>query len=170
MAKKKPTKGPSKGKPTPLHGEDLLSEISEITIKLESGKIVRLDVEEELCVPDGPIALEHAARRSPARFAFWAYQTERALGQVRAEEIKLAHKTGEVWLAHKEYYRKETDDRFIAKETLQSHVDISTEVRSLQIRVDKLRKQHGILRAIRDAVGYRDFVIRKLLGRETEAT
>jgi len=169
MAKKKPKKAPTKGKPTPRHGEDFLSAVEAVTIKLENERIITVNVEEELCVPDGPIALEHEARRSPARFAFWAYQTERSLAQVRAEEVKLAHQTGETWLTHKEYYRTETDERYIAKETLQAHVDISTEVRSIQIKVDALRKQHGILRAIRDSVGNRDFVIRKLLDRKTEA-
>jgi hypothetical protein len=169
MAKLKPKKGPSKGKPTPRHGEDFLSGLEAVTIKLENGTVVTINVEDELCVPEGTIALEHEARLSPSRFAFWAYQAERVLGKLRAEEVKLAHQTGEVWLTHKEYYRTETDDRFIAKETLQAHVDISTDVRSIQIKVDKLRKQYGILRAIRDAVEHRDFVIRRLLGKETEA-
>ncbi len=169
MARKPTKKGPAKGRATPVYGEDLLPEIESVTIKLENGSVVTFNMEDELCVPDGPIALEVAARRSPSRYAFWAYQTERALAEVRKQEIKLAHVTGEEWLVHKEYYRTETDDRYIAKETLQAHVDISTKVRSEQVRLDGLRKQYGILRSLRDALERRDFTLRKLLDRKTEA-
>jgi len=144
--------------------EDYLADVAAITIKLENGEEVELDIASETYVPTDSEELAEAARRSPAKLAFWAYQTERALEDLRRQEQHLVQYEGRNYDLYRVYF---TDEQAVdpTEAMIRAKLDQDSEVRRWRLALRRRRREYGLLRAVRDAVDRRDSVLRTLLHR-----
>lgn len=148
----------------------VLADIEEITIRLENGQTQSFNIAVELEVPGDPIDLVESARQSHARFAFWAYQTARAMGALRRCERELQRLEGETYLLARGHYES-IRPAIPRVETAQvrSVVDADESVNQKRDEVDKLREQWSMLGAVRDAMEHRTHLLRRLLAQDQEA-
>jgi hypothetical protein len=166
--KKRPTKtGRSGGRKE--YGDDFLRDVEAVVVRLESGKRAKFSVEKEVGLPTDEESLREAARRLPAQYAFWAYQTERALQAVRRLERELQSNEGDKYFGWRlRLHKDEVVDLPIERVTdkvLQAAVALDEELKGQRDTLDEARYQYGVLRAIRDAVEQKRFVIPLLLNR-----
>lgn len=167
MAGKKPTRVVYK------HGEDFLHTLERLTLHLESGQDATFDIQRE--VQDWPTGYPHKfsdtvskVEGAVARFAFWAYQTERALSAVREQE----HALVQLRAASDGMVREQlTDDRVAFTESqVRAVIDTVSDVQNTTDRLNQLREHYGYIRALRDAMGHRVFVLQTMLKVEVEPT
>lgn len=151
------------------YGDDFLSDVAEVVIRLENGKQAKFDVGREVEIPKDEDALREAARRLPAQYAFWAYQTERALQAVRTLERELQANEGDKFFGWRlRLHKDEVIDLPIERITdkvLQAAVALDEDLKPQRVTLDEARYQYGVLRSIRDAVEHKRFVIPLLLNR-----
>lgn len=149
-----------------IHGEDALPDIESVDIKLANGRTVTFEVHRELHVPTDPDKIVEASSKSPARYAFWAAQAERALAHVRRLEFRFAQAEAVVDLRVRESYRqglmKDTEDWYTERKVT-SIVVKEPEVKSAQTKLNEAKYRYGVLRSIRNAVEHRGFVLRTLV-------
>lgn len=151
-----------KRRPT-LRSEDYLDRIEAVTITLEDGERVKLRVRPEVTIPEDPVKMERAARRAPARLAFWAYQTEIALSRVRKAELALGQVQGLEYEIHRRDLM-ENQGRVVTEPMLRASLDHrSPQIRAAMIALNARRREYGVLRSIRDAVDHRAWTMRTLL-------
>lgn len=154
-----------KSKHKPRRGEDFLAGVEALVLTLEDGTKARFNIAREIAIPSDD-TLVRTAKRAPARFAFWAYQTERALARVRSEERKLAQVEGRTYEAFRRLFVEDGLD--ITEPRLRAGVDQDPVVRAARCKLNDLRRQHGLLRAVRDAVEHRTWTVRALLQRRED--
>lgn len=153
-----------------ISSDELLSSFESITIKLENGKEVKLDMEDEICVPTDPAALVRAHRRSPARLAFWSAQTDRAMLAVRKLEQNLADIEGQADMVARLHVHEDTEFP-VTERAVQSYVDQRAEVKTARIRMRNARKHFDLLRTMRSAMDHRCFVLGRIYSaQEVKAT
>ncbi len=161
----KPTRSPPKGS----RGEDYLGSVKALTLTLEDGTTHDFDLDREIEIPDDPREVWRQLVKAPARFAFWAYQTERALKSVREREQLLDTQTGKIDLIFRQAYL----DKWLGKggefteTTIKSQVATDREVIMSRKSLDAARYQHGLLRAVKEAVGQRIFILQSLVRPDT---
>ena len=155
VAKKK------KRKKVAVSGASCLADLRDIKVKLENGEEVWLNLAAELYIPDDVDELIEATTRAPARYAFWAYQTERALRRVRELERKLIDKEGHANLFYRKYYDGRAED--FTEDMIRSSVDISSEVKVLRRRLNTARYDYGIFRSMRDSMDHYNNNLRRVL-------
>lgn len=163
MAKKAPKKHP---RASTTHGEDHLASLEAIIVKLENGSTVEFNRKEELSTEDGTLALLRQARDCPARYAFWAYQSDRALAVVRRLEVEVAELEGETYLVYRKWYQDETDEDYISDGMIRSRVASDDRVITIRKRLNRARKQYDMLRTMRYAQEHRCYVLRRLIARD----
>lgn len=142
--------------------EDYLKDLRSVTILLENGERVRLDIEREVRIPIDPDKLYEAARTSPARLAFWAYQTERALRSLRIAERECARAEGYWYQVYRRVYEKEecVDP---TEAMLRASLDQDRNVKEKRIAVSSRKTEYGTVRAVRDAIEQRTWMLRAML-------
>jgi len=144
--------------------EHLLALLDKVTILLENKQAVTLDIAEELAIPDDPDALLRAARRAHDRYAFWAYQTERARAHVDAMEVRYQDVLGEYSVRYRSSLID--DPRYNVTEGLVKAVtSIDPQVRTALVRLNGAKKRHGLLRSIKEAMHHRCFMMSRLVAR-----
>jgi hypothetical protein len=154
--------------------EDYLSDLDEIKIKLDNGKTVSLKWKEEVWIPDDPVGVVREARRAPSRYAFWAYQTERALQRVRKLETDEAAIAGEKNYAYRLMFNQQdglSDAAFGLQPTeglIKSHVDNDQDVKAARVKLNGARRDHGVLRAVAEAQRQRCFVLNQLVAQQAK--
>lgn len=148
------------------HGEDYLDQVEDIRIKLENGTEVVLQPREELRVPTGPDEIRDECREGPSRLAFWAYQENRALSKVRTIERELAKLEGQTNLVYRKFLTDEGEP--VTESIIRSRVDIETEVETKRIQLNAAQTNYGFIRATRDALEHRMYVLRKLVANDAE--
>lgn len=144
--------------------EDLLPSLSHITVILENGHQHSFSIAKELALPDDPDELLKAAQHAHERYAFWAYQTERALKKLRAEELKCDDTEG----SHGMHYRKWLLDQPEYNQTegaVKNCLDMNTVVKTARAKANSARYTYGVFRAMRDAMHQRCFIVTRLVGR-----
>ena len=137
-----------------------LAEVSGVAITLENGRTVTLKPADELSVSADPLELREEALRAPAQLAFWAYQTERASTQVRQTERDLAHREGFASLTYRQWYNDQKAT--YTEDMIRSRVSIDAEVDKLRNQLLTHKQLYGVLRAMRDSVEHRAYVLRRL--------
>lgn len=145
--------------------------ITAITLVLESGERVDFDMEEQLCIPSDSDAVVREARRAPSRYAFWSYQTARALAVVRELEQKLDEAEADADLTYRRAYDEQMPgfdktDGYYTESVIRSHVHRESDVRGAKIKLNTARRRYDDLRGIKEAMNHRVFILRKLLSRE----
>lgn len=148
-------------KRTARSSEDYLANIEAVTIRLENGEAVKLKVEREVRIPTDPDRLIEAARKAPARLAFWAYQSERALAALRKQERETARVEGFTYQVYRKVY--EEDGQEPTEAMIRAAVDQDPKVRTARIALSSRKTEYGTLRAVRDAVEHRSWMLRSLL-------
>ena len=144
--------------------EDLLPSLSNITVTLENGQQVSFSIAKELALPDDPDGLLYAAQHAHDRYAFWAYQTERALKKLRAEELKCEDVEGSYGM----HYRKWLLDQPEYNQTegaVKNCLDMNNEVKHARAKANAARYTYGVLRSMRDSMYHRCFTVNRLIGR-----
>lgn len=151
-----------------MHGEDLIGELEAIRIKLENGQEHVFNRKEELSTPDGRLETLRAAREAPGRYAFWAYQADRALNAVRRLEIDLSRIEGETYLVHRKFLQDHTDEDYISDHMIRSHAAIDQKVTTAKIKLNRARKQYNLLRSMRIALEHRCYFLRRLIALDAD--
>lgn len=152
-------------KKRPRRGEDFLSDVEALVITLENGERVRFNIAREVAIPDDDLLVD-GARKAAARFAFWAYQTERALAKLRTAERLLAEEEAVMYRIVREQFHK--DGLETTEPRIRAVVNGQPTVKTRQCKLNDLRRQHGMLRAVKDAVEHRTWTIRSLLQRRED--
>lgn len=147
---------------------DFLSKVEDIQIKLESGEVVTINPAKELKVPTDPISLQRELARAPAQLAFFSYQAERAHAEVRRLERAEEKTSGETSLTYRAWYKAEGAS--VTEDIIRSRVGIDSKVCAARDDLINARNLYGVLRATRDAVEHRVYVLRKLVGNDGNAT
>ena len=146
-----------------LRGEEALPDVESITLTLEDGRKATFNLADELAIPTDPDELRLEATRAPARYSFWSYQTERALSAVRKQEKRLAEAESLAHLLWVKYYKDHTAESYISNDTIRAHVAKESDVMSARIHLNSLRREYGMLRAVRDSQDHRTRMIHKLV-------
>lgn len=134
-----------------------------LTLELESGEVVELDVRELTTIPTDPDELRLAASRAPASLAFVAAQAERWLRRVRMEEWDLQALEGQTYLVYRQWYVEQAVTP--TEGMIRSRVDQDQKVRDARIALAATKEFYGVLRGLRDAVDHRCSLIRTLISR-----
>lgn len=154
-----------KRKPRTPHGEDSLSDIESIEIVLEDGRKATFSMDAELCIPSDPDLLFAEAERAPARYAFWSYQTERALSTLRKAEAEYDRMVAGKELLWRKYYNDHTAEA-PTNDMVRARVDQENDVLRAKNRLTSRKREYGILRALRDAQAHRTRMIESLCWRD----
>lgn len=151
-----------------LHGEDHIASVRAITLVLENGTTVTLSPKDELGIPTHPDELLAEARRAPARLAFWSYQLARADRSVRDREIELYRLEAQTALTHELYLKKQGER--VTNDVVSHRLNFDDAVHTARIQLSEAKGMQAALRATRDALEHRLYVIRKLVTADQEAT
>lgn len=142
-----------------MRGEDFLRAVDAVTLRLENGEVVEFEIAVETEIPTDPEELDEAQRRSPAKYAFWDYQARRALEDVEKQEMR----TTKVEARHYDLYRTFITEELAIDPTeamIAAKLNQDTEVRRSRLALRRVRKVYRIVRAVADAVGRRDSMLR----------
>lgn len=150
----------------PKHGEDALVEIEALKIRLDNGKVVTFVVADELRVPSNPVKLLEAARKSPARVAFWRAQAARAMRRFREEERKYDYTFAAYDLTHRAA-NNDADGEYTER-LVKSQVLVTREVLQARKKLERAEEQANLLRAVADAVEHRAYTIRRMIAERNE--
>lgn len=142
------------------NGEDFLSDLESIEIKLENGTVVKFDISSELAVPVDPDKMYEAALSAHSRLAFWAYQEQRALLCVRKQEKKLEETEANSHLIWRKYY-DDFSTEFPTNDMIKSRVALEPTVQTERIRLQSFRHQYGVIHALKDSLEHRCHLLRK---------
>lgn len=145
----------------PVTSDKLLKDLQAISIRLESGDVVELDVDVELHVGTTPAEFAEELRVSHSRYAFWSYQETRALRDVRKQEKVLAEAEARANLIWRQYYDKHSAE-YATNDMIRSRVSLESDVQSARIKLNTLRHHYDVLRAMRVAQDHRAQAIRHL--------
>lgn len=160
-------------KPKKVHAvsvlsEDALAEIDSIEITLESGKVVKLNIAEELRVSADPVKLHKQAETAHSRYAFWEYQASRALSLVRSKESEVEKLEGDRRYRYSKVLKEE--DRYVASATVEGMLAGDNAVLSARNELTQLREHWSILKAIAGAHDHRSHLLRRLLAKDQDAS
>lgn len=157
-----------RAQPKHEHGENALSEIEAITIVLESGRKATFSIESELAVSGDPDDIYAQAQIAHSRFAFWAYQAERALSALRTAETAFAAIEGTRRFAYAKTIKDE--DRYASSAVIEGMLASDPEVQKGREGLNSLREHWNILRSVAAALDHRTHLLRRLLARDQDAT
>lgn len=142
-----------------------LSDVAQVTLVLESKATVVFTPDDEMAIPTDPAEMRQAALRAPAQLAFWSYQTERALRDVRQTEYELTKVEGEMSLVYRQWFLSQKNT--YTEDMVRSRVSVDAKVDALRNQLLTVREIYGIIRATRDSVEHRCYVLRKIIGPES---
>lgn len=145
-----------------VHGEDYLDQIEAVRLTLEDGSSVQFNFAVELRISRDPERIIIEATRAPARLAFWAYQCERCLSKLRAQERVWDDLRGTAYVQQRRHIDEHTTD-MPTEANIQARLDVHPDLKAPKELLDRLRKQYGVLRSLRDALDHRTHVLRRLL-------
>lgn len=149
------------------HSEDYLADIDAVTVRLDSGKTVAFNLEDELKIPSDPILLEHESRRASGRLAFWGYQAAIAKAAVKEAERQydMAYANADLIQRHSlSDEGGEYTERVI--KSLVEHTDfpdVKADALTKRKEFVQASKNYEVLSAIVKAVEHRAFTISALL-------
>lgn len=147
-----------------LHtSERHLRSATHIKLKLENGEEVEFSIEREVRIPRSEKLLLEAARTAPSRFAFWAYQAERALHELRKSERECARVEGYNYHVYRKVRSEEGETP--TEPMIRADIDQDSRVKSVRIALSARKREYGVLRAMRDAMEHRSWTLRALLQR-----
>lgn len=156
-----------RARPKTVHGEDVLCDVESITITLENGKKQKFNIASELAVSDDVDELYRQASTAHSRYAFWAYQSERALTRLRVAEAEHATCCGKMRYGYGR--RLKDEDQFTSALTIEGAVDSDPKVISQKNRLIELRSDWTILRSVADALDHRTHLLRRLIAKDQDA-
>lgn len=151
-----------------LTGDILLSSLRKFPVRLENGETVSFSIKREVCLPKNPAELEEAARRLPARLAFWSYQRARAEKAVRKMEARVARREAEMYHAYRKHYIDDTEESgYPTDGRIKASVEVSDEVIAVRKLLSERLYELAIIRAIVLAVEHASNTARKLVDVES---
>lgn len=144
-----------------LYAEDHLAGFEAVTVLLENGEEACLNVAREVRIPSDPDKMIEAARRAPARLAFWAYQSERAFTSLRKAEREANRVEGYTYQVYRRMYENEGETP--TEGMIRAALDQDPKVRKVRIAVSSRKSEYGVLRSMRDVMEHRAWMLRALL-------
>ncbi len=146
-------------------GATSLRGIKDITLSLEDGTEVTYNVALELAkIPADPVALYNLLIESPAQLAFWSAQHGRALRVARLLEKELAQHEGFCFYCYKTEMTNNLGNSF-TDSSVKYRVDADEGVLDKRRQVVEAYAHADLLRAIRDSVEHRTYLLRELAAR-----
>ena len=156
-----------RARPKTVHGEDVLCDVESVTITLESGRKQKFNIADELAVSDDVDELYRQATSAHSRYAFWAYQADRALTRLRVAEVEHATYCGEARYGFGKLLKDQ--DQFTSALTIEGTVDADPKVISQKNGLIELRSDWTILRSVADALDHRTHLLRRLIAKDQDA-
>lgn len=149
-------------KRTAKHGEEHLGRVLALRITLESGATVTVRPQAELAISDDPEEQARQLESAPARYAFIAYQEERALHAVRLLEAALKDVRSQQYLLQRKYIDEHTSD-VVTEPHVAARVDAAPDVIEAEKALALGRKRYGVLRALRQGLDHRVRSLQRLV-------
>lgn len=147
------------------HGEDMLVELDTIEIRLENGVLAKFEVADEVGIPDDLNEFVDAAKKAPARLAFWAAQLARANFKVREADRKLTKVTGDAALVARIDIQEGRPGELIAAWEVEQRVNAMLKVNEAREQLNKLRLDYELIKSIHDATSHRVYALNRLIER-----
>lgn len=148
--------------------DQALAEIDSISIRLESGKVAKFNVADELSVSHDPETLHAQSLTAHSRLAFWEYQSSRAKRELEVKEVEVARLIGDRRYRYSKVLKEE--DRYVASATVEGMLDGDSSVLAARNELNQLREHWSILRAIAKSHDHRAHLLRRLLAKDHDAT
>lgn len=148
----------------PKFGEEALSEIEALTLRLDSGKVVTFTIADQLRIPSNPVEIIKEAKQAPARLAFWRAQAARAAQRARDLERRYNYTVASYDLTHR-VANNDADGEYTER-LVRSQVDVTREVVQALQKLNRAKEQAELLKSVADAVEHRTYVLRTLVRRE----
>lgn len=138
---------------------------------MENGEQVTTSIAAELEIPDGPREREREAARAPARFAFWAYQTERALAALRLAERRVEEAEAVEYQMARSWIAEHTTVEVPTEANVRTRMLLvqSGPLKTLKDSLAEAQVRYGVLRALRDASEHRSHALRRLTAQHNES-
>jgi len=149
--------------------ESRMHMVESLSIKFSNGEKIKFSFAEETVIPRDPSAQIDACLKAPAQVAFWSAQETRALHEVRKQEERVKKTEAGWYMGYRRFHMDETDD-FPTERMLRSNIDLNDDVQKERTRLTTLQKQYGMMRAMRQAVEHRCYVLRRLIDHREPST
>lgn len=149
-----------------LRSDEALAEVAAVSIRLESGRVARFDVADELAVSHDPDTLREQAMAAHSRYAFWEYQAARAMRLLRDQEVDLARLEGDLRYRYSKVLK--ADDQYTSSATVEGTLAGDKRVLAARNRLNLLREHWTIIRALADAHDHRAHLLRRLLAKDQD--
>lgn len=149
-----------------VSGDECLSSIAVITLLLDNGRRVSLNVAAEIQPPAGAsdaIALSRWALRLPSKLAFWRHQERRALAQVRTQERDVKKLRARMDLTYRGMVNTTTDRDSSEFGLISAYVDNDKNVDAAERKLNTLRHAYERVKTVADAVEHQCFIVPRLL-------
>ncbi len=151
--------------PTRGRGATSLRGIKDITLILEDGSHVIFRVADELArPPDDPVALHRALVEAPAQLTFWGAQLARATRAAKIAEAHLKQDEAVVFYAYRSEFIEKLGHTF-TDTLVRMRVDADEGVLDKRRQVVEAYAHADLLRAIRDGVQHRTYLLREIASR-----
>lgn len=143
--------------------EEALSDIKSVAIAMENGKILMFNIHEELFIPVDADGIRKEASLAPSRYAFWAYQVERAFHRLREVEDEVRRSEGRTDLI----YRKGLTFEFgeYREGEVKSFVSVDGTLMKARRKLAGMKEHVGILQAVKEAHDHRCKILTRLVSR-----
>jgi hypothetical protein len=146
-----------------MHGEDVLDELSEITLRMDNGAEYSFSIQAETGISDDIDDIIRDQRNGPARQAFWAAMMEKSGRAMRAQEIVLATLEGQQSARCRNYLQGDREGELISEYAVSAAVSREKPVQQARERLNDLKYQFGIIRAVYNAVERRLLVLNRIV-------
>lgn len=148
--------------------DQLLSEIRQLDVVMENGKVVTFDVARELRISNDPDRMRRQAMTGHSRYFFWEYQAARAMSALREKETSLAKLEGNKRFSYSRVMKD--DDPYTSSAQVEGMVAGDKDVLAARNELTELREHWTILRALASAHDHRAHALRRLLAKDQDST
>lgn len=148
--------------------DQVLGDIKQLDIVMESGKVVTFDVDRELRISTDPDRMRRQAMTGHSRYFFWEYQAARVMRVLREKEIELATLEGNRRFSYTRVMKDE--DPYTSSAQVEGMVAGDKDVLAARNELTELREHWTILRALASAHDHRAHALRRLLARDQDST
>lgn len=145
-----------------IHGEDALSDVSDLTLIMDNGTEYAFNIESEIGIADDMDAILKDHRNGAARQAFWSAMAERSLLAVKTQEVNLAQMEGDATKAIRKVLESRQEE-WVAESSVQAGISRDRDITTQRRVLNDLRYQYGLIRSVKEAVDRRNVVLNRIV-------
>lgn len=155
-------------KKTIRRGEDYLSCLAPLQLLLEDGNTYVFRMADEVPpIPEDPRELLSELRKSASRLAFWAWQEQRALGQLRQVERTLAEREGIEYRTVRRLLSEHGDMEMPTEGNIRAMLAFAPALKTEKDLLAEAQRRYGQVRALREALEHRSHSLRRLVNQQS---